>query len=245
MVLISKGTYTLSQFNPPQITFTHDYSIGKYEITNSQYRAWPDAQSHHTNTAELNNSTYDNCPVRYVSWMDVVQYCNWRSSYEGLTPCYTIGDVNDHTTYILDLTKNGYRLPTEAEWEYACRGGTTTTYYWGNTLNAATGLNKCWYGYNVGGTCTTGLPAPVGYGWGHPWGLYDMSGNMWEWCHNIWENTPTGGTDPVGPASGNTARSVRGGSWSHYGSFSTSSFRGSYGADGHPDDRGFRVVRTE
>jgi len=244
MVLLPKGTYTLSQFNPTSITFTHDFYVGRYEITNAQYRQWPEAGSHHGNPTELNNSDYDNYPVRYVNWMDVCQYCNWLSSDEGLTPCYSWTDVNDHNTYTVNLAANGYRLPTEAEWEYACRGGTTTDYYWGDALDSTIGINKCWYGYNFSGTCTTGRPASVGYGGSHPWGLYDMSGNVWEWCHNIWQSSsPAGGTDPVGPGSG-FYRVVRGGSW--IGNAASCRSAGRNGND--PSNRinyiGFRPVRT-
>jgi len=243
MVLRTDDSCTLSQFNPPNITFTHDFYVGRYEITNAQYRRWPDAETHHDDTTELNNSTYDNYPVRYVNWMDVCQYCNWLSSDEGLTPCYSWTDVNDHNTYTVNLAASGYRLPTEAEWEYACRGGTTTNYYWGDALDAAIGLNKCWYGYYASGTCTTGRPAPVGYGGSHPWGLYDMSGNVWEWCHNNWEGTPAGGTDPVGPDSG-SGRVLRGGSWYSYADGCRSAYRYSNNPSYRGSYVGFRPVRS-
>ena len=238
MVLIPKGTYTLSQFNPPQITFTHNYSIGKYEITNSQYRQWPAAQSHHGSTAELNNSTYDSYPVRFVNWMDAVQYCNWLSTTEGLNPCYSWTDVGDHNTYTVNLTANGYRLPTEAEWEYACRGGTTTNYYWGDTVDPL----KCWF-YNDYTPYPT-MPHAVGYGGNHPFGLYDMSGNVWEWCHNVRESIPAGGNDPKGPDTG-SYRIVRGGAWT-CNSFSCRSYHRpeGYNPSIRVNDFGFRIVRT-
>ena len=246
MELRTDDTCTLSQFSPTDIQFSNDFYVGRYEITNAQYRLWPASGSHHNNTTELNNSTYDNYPVRYVSWTDVCQYCNWLSSEEELTPCYNIGDVNVYNTYTVNLAANGYRLPTEAEWEYACRGGTVTIYYWGDTLDATTGLNKCWYGYysSPQGTCTTGLPAPVGYGGSHPWGLYDMSGNLWEWCHNAWESPPVGGSDPKGPDTGPT-RVMRGGSWFVNAGGCRSAYR-RYNAPGSRlSDNGFRPVRTK
>ncbi|MEQ8169460.1 MAG: SUMF1/EgtB/PvdO family nonheme iron enzyme, partial [Candidatus Eremiobacterota bacterium] len=245
MELRTDDTCNLSQFVPPTITFSHDFYVGRYEITNAQYRLWPAAASHHGYVTELNNSTYDNYPVRYVNWMDVCQYCNWLSSEEGLTSCYTIGNVSDHNTYALNLSANGYRLPTEAEWEYACRGGTATNYYWGDALDAATGLNKCWYGFysSPQGTCTTGLPAPVGYGGSHPWGLYDMSGNLWEWCHNNWESSPAGGSDPVGPGAG-SYRVYRGGCWIGNPGDCRSACRQGGPPVNRGVDLGFRPVRT-
>ncbi len=245
MELRTDDSCTLAQFYPPDIIFTHDFYVGRYEITNAQYRLWPDAESHHGHIIDLNYSDFDNYPVRYVNWMDVCQYCNWLSSEEGLTACYTIGNVGDHNTYTVDLAANGYRLPTEAEWEYACRGGTATNYYWGDTLNATVGVNKCWYGYydSPQGTCTTGLPAPVGYGGSHPWGLYDMSGNLWEWCHNVWESPPSGGSDPVGPGTG-SFRVVRGGSWNNFANYCRSAYRGSFVPSNRGDYIGFRPVRT-
>ncbi|MEQ8169651.1 MAG: SUMF1/EgtB/PvdO family nonheme iron enzyme, partial [Candidatus Eremiobacterota bacterium] len=243
MELRTDDTCNLSQFVPPTITFTHDFYVGRYEITNAQYRLWPDAVSHHGYVTELNNITYDNYPVRSVNWMDVCQYCNWLSSEEGLDSCYTIGNVSDPNTYTINLSANGYRLPTEAEWEYACRGGKATNYYWGDALTAAIGLNQCWYGYDSGGTCTIRRPKPVGYGGNHPWGLYDMSGNVREWCHNVWENSPAGGIDPVGPGAG-SSRVFRGGSWSDYASFCRSDVRYSLYPSYRRDHMGFRPVRS-
>ncbi len=238
MELRNDDTCTLSQFNPPTINFSHDFYVGRYEITNAQYRLWPDAASHHGNTTELNNSTYDNYPVRFVNWMDVCHYCNWLSSQEGLTPCYTIGNVSDHNTYTVDLAANGYRLPTEAEWEYACRGGTTTNYYWGDGMDPL----KCWFYYNYPPSPT--MPHSVGYGGGHPWGLYDMSGNVWEWCHNVPEGTPSGGNDPVGLGAG-SYRVVRGGCWYGDANLCRSAYRGGHDPSLGFSGVGFRPVRTK
>ncbi len=243
MVLLSKGTCTLSQFSPTSVTFTNDFYVGRYEITNAQYRLWPDAGSHNGDTTELNNSNYDNYPVRNVSWTDVVQYCNWLSSQESLTSCYSWTDPNDPNTYSITISNNGYRLPTEAEWEYACRGGTTTEYYWGDTMDPL----KCWFSYNYPPPPT--MPHSVGYGGGHPWGLYDMSGNVWEWCSNWWETNPSGGTDPVGPVTPGTLRVLRGGCWGNGDVICRSAMRDSeapynrYGA--HGGGLGFRIVKTK
>lgn len=142
-----------------------------------------------------------------------------------------------------------YRLSTEAEWEYACRAGTTTIYSFGDS-DAQLG-NYAWYGLNSGDTTH-----PVGGKQPNPWGLYDMYGNVWEWCADWYQGYPSGAvTDPTGPSSGG-ARTYRGGGWkTEYWNFAwkcRSSFRGYDTPDSRHDDSysniignlGFRVVRS-
>jgi formylglycine-generating enzyme required for sulfatase activity len=135
-----------------------------------------------------------NRPVEEVSWNDAIEYCNKRSQKEGLRPVYgSDGSV--------DRQANGYRLPTEAEWEYAARGGSTAPRY-GDLDSIA------WYSGNSGPqTHDVGQKRPNGYG------LYDMLGNVWEWTQDWYGGYSAGSqTDPEGPASG-SARVFRGGSW--------------------------------
>jgi formylglycine-generating enzyme required for sulfatase activity len=194
------------------------------------------------------------CPVENVTWFDAVLYCNRRSVLEGKDTVYAYnaiaGTPGNGATGLLDLaadfSKNGYRLPTEAEWEYACRAGTSTDYYWGGSYPPLTiedttviDCNAVWY-HNSGNRTQ-----PVGSKRPNPWGFYDIVGQLWQWHHD-WDGPYTAGpqTDPIGLDSA-YSRNVRGGSWSaedddrHLRSMARN---GGY----FPDDRswiiGFRVV---
>jgi formylglycine-generating enzyme required for sulfatase activity len=141
-------------------------------------------------------------PVEQVDCYHAVLYCNMRSLKEGLKPCY------DAKTRSCDFAANGYRLPTEAEWEYACRAGTQTAYSFG--VDPAKLKNCAWFKANAGQT-----PHPVGQKAPNPWGLYDMHGNVAEWCHDSYHEShyqKNETQDPRGPNTGDK-RVLRGGSW--------------------------------
>jgi formylglycine-generating enzyme required for sulfatase activity len=141
-------------------------------------------------------------PVEQVDWYHAALYCNMRSLKEGLKPCY------DAQTLACDFTANGYRLPTEAEWEYACRAGRQTQYSGGDDPGQ---LRSCaWFKGNADQTTH-----PVGRKTPNAWGLYDLHGNVAEWCHDLYSETyyqKSEPRDPRGPASGDK-RVLRGGSW--------------------------------
>ena len=169
-------------------------------------------------------------PVEQVSWLDAADYCNKLSLAEGLTPAYSITGNNVQWNRQAD----GYRLPTEAEWEYACRAGTQTPFYTGNSVNTAG-----WYSANSGGKTQ-----PVGGKLPNAWGLYDMHGNVLEWCWDWLANyTAAATTDPAGPATG-TNRVYRGGCWR----FESYQVRSAYRFGNIPGLRsfilGFRVARN-
>jgi formylglycine-generating enzyme required for sulfatase activity len=180
----------------------------------------------------------DENPVEQIRWSDAVKYCNARSSAQGLDACY---DLN---TWKCDFTANGYRLPTEAEWEYACRAGTTTAYFFGD--DASKLKEYAWFKDN-----SRGKPRPVGQKPANPWGLYDMHGNVWEWCNDFYQvdyypESPK--ENPRGPETGET-KIVRGGAWK----FSAESCRSGYRYNENPgyvdacfgyDIYGFRCVRN-
>ncbi|HEY3855378.1 MAG TPA: formylglycine-generating enzyme family protein [Verrucomicrobiae bacterium] len=177
-------------------------------------------------------------PVEQVRWSDAVKYCNQRSQLENLQPCY------DLKTWKCDFSANGYRLPTEAEWECACRAGTSTAYFFGDTP-AKLG-DYAWIDANSGGH-----PHPVGQKLPNPWGLYDMCGNVWEWCNDFYKvdyykSSPA--QDPKGPDASQT-KVVRGGAWR----FSAENCRSGYRYNENPgyadvcfgyDIYGFRCVRS-
>ena len=145
----------------------------------------------------------DNHPVVLVSWFDVIEYCNWLSRQEGLTPAYTISGIGNNRTVTWNRSANGYRLPTETEWEYACRAGTTTAYSTGASITTT----QANFNNSLGRT------TPVGNYAANAWGLHDMHGNVYEWCWDWFGNYPAEAqTDPTGPASGSD-RVIRGGSW--------------------------------
>ena len=159
-------------------------------------------------------------------------YCNWLSDREGLSRCYSGSGDNK----VLDINKKGYRLPTEAEWEYACRGGTTTEYYWGNSMNGA----YCWYNDN-----SKGRVQSVGQKKPNDLGLYDMSGNVREWCWDwiagdYYSKSPS--KNLTGPSSG-SARVFRGGSWYSFADYCRSACRGNFRPDYADGFIGFRPVR--
>jgi formylglycine-generating enzyme required for sulfatase activity len=193
-------------------------------------------------------------PVENVTWFDAVLYCNLRSKMEAKDTVYSytssIGPSGNGDTLLQDLVidqaKNGYRLPNEAEYEFVCRGGTTTEFYWGKNYppasvddTAAIDSNAVWSHSSYGHTFPVGSKKP------NPWGLYDIVGQVQQW-QNDWDGSysSTPQSDPTGPISG-TKRIVRGGSWSAYNDASdlrTSARKGGY----VPKDRsaiiGFRVV---
>jgi formylglycine-generating enzyme required for sulfatase activity len=159
-------------------------------------------------------------PVESISWKDAVTFCNGLSIRTGLSPCYSFSSNSEEIA--LDSKEEGFRLPSEAEWEYSCKAGTTGTRY--GELDAI-----AWYRENSGNkTHNVGMKEP------NPWGLYDMLGNVWEWCSDIYDETAYG-----------SYRIFRGGGWNDdsRGCLATNRRR-SHPLSFKMDDLGFRIARN-
>jgi formylglycine-generating enzyme required for sulfatase activity len=204
------------------------FYISPYEVTQKEYQ-----EAMGTNPSYFKGDTL---PVEGVSWFDAVEYCNKRSQRERLSPAYTISGSGDSRTVTWNRNANGYRLPTEAEWEYACRAGTTTAYNTGGSISQS---QANYDGVDPLQNNTT----HVGSYEANPWGLYDMHGNVWEWCWDWYDSYSTESqTDPDGPVTG-THRVLRGGSWYNYGKDLRSAYRGNSPPSYRNDNLGFRLVK--
>jgi formylglycine-generating enzyme required for sulfatase activity len=195
-----------------RVTLTKAFEFGVYEVTQEQYE-----QVMGTNPSI---SKGPQNPVEQVSWDDAVEFCRKLSAMP----------AEKKAGYV-------YRLPTEAEWEYSCRAGTTTAFSFGDSDSQLGGY--AWFDENSGNTTH-----PVGQKKSNPWGLYDMHGNIYEWCQDRYGDYPSGSvTDPIGPASG-SHRVLRGSSFSHRSSFVRSAFRSFTQPVNHLNNFGFRPART-
>jgi formylglycine-generating enzyme required for sulfatase activity len=265
LVLVEGGTFknTKSNYYGKKASFPYigklvsvaDFYIGRYEVTQKE---WIEVMGN-------NPSKFagDDLPVETVSWYDCIEYCNNRSTKEGLLPYYNIDknkkDPNNENeidyikwTVTINVGANGYRLPTEAEWEYAATGGRLTQNY---TYSGSEDVDKvATYYKNSGDKELTGYwswaaieqnhckTKPVGSKAPNELGLYDMSGNVREWCWNWYGDAPSSGTEPTKSAGG---RSWRGGGWQGGDFCCAPSFRASFEASGKGPDQGLRVCRNQ
>jgi len=210
------------------------FSIGKYQVTQEEYE-----KIMGTNPSNFKGNK--NLPVENITWFDAIEYCNKRSQLEGLIPVYIISD----STVIWNRDANGYRLPTEAEWEYACRAGTTTSFNTGNNIdkNQANYNDGKYYPYiDKAPGEYLGPTMPVGSFPANHWGLYDMHGNVFEWCwdwYDGYENEIQG--EFLGEISG-TYRVLRGGSWFNTAESARSAARSYANPSNGFNYFGFRVV---
>ncbi|MDR1073044.1 MAG: formylglycine-generating enzyme family protein [Treponema sp.] len=197
MISVPAGAFlmggTMFNFESPirKVTISKPFSIGKYEVTQ---REWIEVMGNNPSRWEG-----DDLPVETVSWYDAVEYCNERSIKENLTPVYTINGSQVKWNKIA----NGYRLPTEAEWEYAARSGGRDSYEYAGSDDVE---SVAWHVDNSGSKTH-----PVGMRLPNALELYDMSGNVWEWSWDYYglynDDSPI---DPMGPSSGED-HSLRGG----------------------------------
>ena len=236
MVFIPPGTFRMGSptnevdrfdWEGPQtaVTISRGVWMGKYEVTQGEYLAVRGSNPSYFST---NNGFAEDLsrPVETVTWFDATNYCATLTQRERVA-----GRIG---------TNSVYRLPTEAEWEYGCRGWTSTRFSYGDDPGYTNLTDYAWYSDNSGG-----MTHPVGQKLPNPWGLYDMHGNVWEWCQDWYDVYPGGiALDPQGPATG-SGRVVRGGSWGNWDA-SAGDCRSAFRGYGVPGDRldylGFRVV---
>ena len=237
------------------------FYMAKYLVTKEIWdtvRAWGSA--HGYKELSVGASKAKNHPVQTITWYDAVKWCNARSEMEGLTPCYTVSGkvyrTGNSNTVACNWNANGYRLPTEAEWEKAARGGLIGKRFpWGDRISysRANYSSDTSYDYDVSptreyhpvwGTGATPYTSPVGSFAANGYGLYDMTGNVWERCWD-WYGSYTAGTqtDPRGPASG-SYRLGRGGSWHDNAGNCRVARRNYYGPGGSYNGFGFRLARS-
>ncbi len=200
MVLIPAGEFTMGgdegeeDEKPAHLVTLSAFYIDRYEVTQKEYEA----------VMGRNPSKHKapNQPVEQLGWNAAVKYCNTRSLRDGYKPCYSVEPLR------CDFSADGYRLPTEAEWEYACRAGARAAYSFGD--NPASLAQSAWYKSNANQSTH-----PVGQKLPNAWGLYDMHGNVWEWCNDFYDEnyySTSPGVDPRGPEKGETCV-LRGGGW--------------------------------
>ena len=271
-VLIEAGTFTMG--SPPdepsrsldetqhEVTIARNFYLQVHEVTQGQWRLLMG------NNPAFFSSCGDGCPVEMVNWYEAIAYANELSQGEGLDECYVLslclgqpGEGMECTEVSFEgLDCQGYRLPTEAEWEYATRAGTTTAFHSGPILENGCWMDRNldeigWYCGNSGGasdpvvgpTPIGGHSEPVGQKEENNWGLFDVSGNVWEW---VWDwygsdyySSPPPSQDPLGPPSG-PDRVLRGGSWSDFACFARAAARNRNDPGYRFSTVGFRLGRT-
>jgi formylglycine-generating enzyme required for sulfatase activity len=266
MLRLPAGTFTMgSPADEPcrendetqhQVILSKDFYLGRYPVTN--------AELHIALGTYFDLRTLTNLPETYVNWYDAIEFCNKLSMMEGLSPVYSLDGETDpdkwetrawnHNKPSWDNVEmlssaNGYRLPTEAEWEYACRAGTSTAFNWGTNMITTDQAN-----YDGSNDLYNGSPAglfrdevtAVGTFAPNAWGLYDMHGNIEEWCWDwygadYYGNSPE--HDPYGPASG-SERVIRGGSCWDESRYLRSASRHALGPGWFGGEMGFRLARS-
>lgn len=214
-----------------EVRITQRFALSQTEVTQGQYQAVMGK-----NPAQfLGQTGWENLPVENVSWLDAVTYCNKLSELEDRPHCYQI--ERESQVKWEGLGCRGYRLPTEAEWEYAARADEPAEYAGSDNLDEV-----AWYGGDA-----EAKPHPVASKKPNAWHLYDLSGNVWEW---VWDSYDVGyyrvspSVNPVGPLDSSSNRVYRGGSWGSFAPYARVAYRSGFDPGSHGDNLGFRLARS-
>ncbi len=252
MLKIPSGKFTMGGDDPAnkavEVTLTQPTWLANREVTVEQFNEFAtDAKYFDQHPAERvvgfaghdkNISKTPDSPVQQVSWHDAASFCNWLSGRNGLTPCYEVrlqntvraksgGQEDRGPQWVVNVKANGYRLPSEAQWEYACRAGANTEYCYGNGESRLSSYAV----YSASATLPAGSKLP------NAWGLFDMHGNVFEWC----QEDPVVTQDPLEASS----RVHRGGCWSNIGQSCRSAGRYWSSPVSRDDSLGFRVALVQ
>ena len=253
LIFINGGTFEMgspenelqrNEDEKQHVVTISDFYIGKYEVTQKEYQEIMGENS--------SNFKGEDLPVENITWYDAINYCNKLSEKMGLDPVYIIDGEN----VSFDKSKNGYRLPTEAEWEYAARAGTTTVFNTENSIDADMANFYGHYPYGIEENYFTqeNLTAKpgtyrqtttkVGSFSPNKWGLYDIHGNVREWCFDYYGEYDLQNTNNPTGANEGTLKVNRGGSWNDYAKHMRSAYRGTYEPGKAINNIGFRIVRN-
>jgi formylglycine-generating enzyme required for sulfatase activity len=227
MIWVEPGTFTMGQDGVAtpvhEVTLTQGFYLGKYEVTQAQYEAVMTGNTDGLNATPSNWPNNPDRPVEKVSHDDIQKFLTRLNAQQ-------VGNIPEGWAYV---------LPTEAQWEYACRAGTTTAYSWGATI-ASSNANYNWDGGANDGNDFK-QTRDVGLYSANPWGFFDMHGNVWEWTADWYTAYSSGAqTDPEGPATG-SSRVYRGGSWLNTGTYLRSANRNYSNPSNRYSHIGFRV----
>ena len=257
-VFVEGGTFSMgstsgdSDEKPVHNVTLSSFYMSDHELTQAEYVAVMGTNPSYFKSSPASGEVQENRPVENVSWFDAIYFCNKYSESVGLTPCYKVNGNTSVTswsytphngnsisgTITCNMTADGYRLPTEAEWEYAAKGGNQSngyTYSGSNSIDSV-----AWYTSN-----SDSKTHEVKKKSANELGLFDMSGNVWEWCWDWYASSYSSEsvTDPCGASSG-SSRLGRGGSWSHFATYCRSAYRSSYNPYRRNYYGGFRLVRS-
>jgi formylglycine-generating enzyme required for sulfatase activity len=263
MVSIPGGTFQMGSNNTALESETgndeepvHSVTVSSFymdstDVTQASYQSLMGVNPSYFNTG----ASASRRPVESMTWYDAVLYCNARSKHDGYDTVYSYTSIGFYSggtagngcdslgNLTINYTQNGYRLPTEAEWEYACRAGSTADYYWGQSYPLQPSADTAEISAHAWWLNSNDSTQPVATKPANAFGLHDMSGNVWQWC-NDWYGSYSAGaqTNPTGPSTG-SSRVLRGGSWNYAVVGLCAAFRGYNLPDGWNYVYGFRCVR--